>query len=187
MAFITAKVLYISLFILIIHTIETLAYAVRLSGARVGMIAAALSLFNLMVIVSRMANMLQQPLPEVWWIRLRTERAWFYRRSIPCHHRSVNARYPAWHYSAADIHRPVLAGNHSAVEAGRLGAVFDQTASHPAVHQARSSFDAYTEALLFERGIVHTYPETLVLHQHGCHSRLYYRRAVCSIRFAACP
>ncbi|ELK46011.1 lipid II flippase Amj family protein [Halobacillus sp. BAB-2008] len=61
MAFITAKVLYISLFILIIHTIETLAYAVRLSGARVGMIAAALSLFNLMVIVSRMANMLQQP------------------------------------------------------------------------------------------------------------------------------
>ncbi|WP_082232732.1 lipid II flippase Amj family protein [Halobacillus massiliensis] len=61
MEFITEKVIYIALFILIIHTIETLAYAVRLSGARVGLIASALSLFNLMVIVSRMANMMQQP------------------------------------------------------------------------------------------------------------------------------
>ncbi|MCA1023828.1 lipid II flippase Amj family protein [Halobacillus litoralis] len=57
----TEKVLYIALFILVIHTIETLAYAVRLSGARVGRIASALALFNLMVIVSRMANMMQQP------------------------------------------------------------------------------------------------------------------------------
>ncbi|MGP4062256.1 lipid II flippase Amj family protein [Halobacillus sp. H74] len=61
MEFLTEKVIYISLFILVIHTIETLAYAVRLSGARVGLIASALSLFNLMVIVSRMANMMQQP------------------------------------------------------------------------------------------------------------------------------
>ncbi len=61
MEFLTDKVIYISLFILVIHTIETLAYAVRLSGARVGLIASALSLFNLMVIVSRMANMMQQP------------------------------------------------------------------------------------------------------------------------------
>lgn len=61
MEFVTVKVLYIALFILVIHTIETLAYAVRLSGARVGLIASALSLFNLMVIVSRMANMMQQP------------------------------------------------------------------------------------------------------------------------------
>ncbi|TDL82737.1 lipid II flippase Amj family protein [Peribacillus frigoritolerans] len=61
MEFITDRVLFISLFILIIHCIETLAYAVRLSGARVKMIASALSLFNLMVIVSRMANMMQQP------------------------------------------------------------------------------------------------------------------------------
>lgn len=45
----------------IIHSIETLAYAVRLSGARVRLLASALSLFNLMVIVSRMANMMQQP------------------------------------------------------------------------------------------------------------------------------
>lgn len=59
--FITGKVIFIALFILIIHSIETLAYAVRLSGARVKLIASALSLFNMMVIVSRMANMMQQP------------------------------------------------------------------------------------------------------------------------------
>lgn len=61
MDYFTDRVLFISVFILIIHCIETLAYAVRLSGARVKMIASALSLFNLMVIVSRMANMMQQP------------------------------------------------------------------------------------------------------------------------------
>lgn len=57
----TEKLILISLFILIIHSIETLAYAVRLSGARVKLLASALSLFNLMVIVSRFANMMQQP------------------------------------------------------------------------------------------------------------------------------
>lgn len=57
----TSKVLFIALFILIIHSIETLAYAVRLSGARVKLIASALSLFNMMVIVSRMSNMMQLP------------------------------------------------------------------------------------------------------------------------------
>lgn len=55
------KLIFIALFIFIIHSIETLAYAVRLSGARVRLLASALSLFNLMVIVSRMANMMQQP------------------------------------------------------------------------------------------------------------------------------
>jgi hypothetical protein len=49
---ITEKLIYIALFIFIIHSIETLAYAVRLSGARVKMIATALSLFNIMVMVS---------------------------------------------------------------------------------------------------------------------------------------
>lgn len=58
---ITEKLIYISLFIFIIHSIETLAYAVRLSGARVKMIASALSLFNIMVMISRLANMMQQP------------------------------------------------------------------------------------------------------------------------------
>lgn len=58
---VTEKLIYIALFIFIIHSIETLAYAVRLSGARVKMIASALSLFNIMVMVSRLANMMQQP------------------------------------------------------------------------------------------------------------------------------
>lgn len=58
---ITEKLIMISLFILIIHSIETLAYAVRLSGARVKLLASALSLFNVMVMVSRLANMMQQP------------------------------------------------------------------------------------------------------------------------------
>lgn len=57
----TEKLIIISLFILIIHAIETLAYAVRLSGARVKLLASALSLFNVMVMVSRLANMMQQP------------------------------------------------------------------------------------------------------------------------------
>ena len=61
MEFITVQLVFIALFIFIIHSIETLAYAVRLSGARVKMIASALSLFNIIVIVARMANMMQQP------------------------------------------------------------------------------------------------------------------------------
>lgn len=61
MEVITETLLFIFLFIFIIHSIETLAYAIRLSGARVKMIASALSLFNIMVIVSRLANMMQQP------------------------------------------------------------------------------------------------------------------------------
>lgn len=61
MDIVTEKLIYIALFIFIIHSIETLAYAVRLSGARVKMIASALSLFNIMVMISRLANMMQQP------------------------------------------------------------------------------------------------------------------------------
>ena len=61
MEIVTEKLIYIAIFIFIIHSIETLAYAVRLSGARVKMIASALSLFNIMVMISRLANMMQQP------------------------------------------------------------------------------------------------------------------------------
>ncbi|MFJ5764592.1 lipid II flippase Amj family protein [Lysinibacillus sp. NPDC093210] len=61
MELITDKLIIIALFVLIIHSIETLAYAVRLSGARVKLLASALSLFNVMVMVSRLANMMQQP------------------------------------------------------------------------------------------------------------------------------
>ncbi|MFJ8072054.1 lipid II flippase family protein, partial [Peribacillus sp. NPDC096447] len=53
MELLTEKLILISLFIFIIHSIETLAYAVRLSGARVRLLASALSLFNLMVMISR--------------------------------------------------------------------------------------------------------------------------------------
>ncbi|MEK5232271.1 lipid II flippase Amj family protein [Lysinibacillus sp. FSL K6-0232] len=61
MDLITDKLIMIALFILMIHAIETLAYAVRLSGARVRLLASALALFNVMVMVSRLANMMQQP------------------------------------------------------------------------------------------------------------------------------
>jgi hypothetical protein len=70
MDFINEKVLLISLFILIIHSIETLAYAVRLSGVRVKLIASALSLFNVMVIVSRLANMMQHFFVVLWILPL---------------------------------------------------------------------------------------------------------------------
>jgi len=55
------KLIYVALFIFIILSIETLAYAVRLSGARVKLIATNLSLFNIMVMVSILANMMKQP------------------------------------------------------------------------------------------------------------------------------
>ena len=61
MAYFSTQLIMISLFILIIHSIETLAYSVRLSGARVRLLASALSLFNVMVMVARLANMMQQP------------------------------------------------------------------------------------------------------------------------------
>lgn len=61
MDFFTTQLVMIALFTLIIHSIETLAYSVRLSGARVKLLASALSLFNVMVMISRLANMMQQP------------------------------------------------------------------------------------------------------------------------------
>lgn len=58
----TGKVMIIALFLLIITMIETLAYSTRISGARVRLIATALSLFSTLVIVSRFSTMIQQPL-----------------------------------------------------------------------------------------------------------------------------
>jgi len=46
----------------VIHLISTLAYSVRLVGTRTGRIAISFSLFNLLALVSRTANMLQAPL-----------------------------------------------------------------------------------------------------------------------------
>lgn len=62
MGIITSKVLIASLFLLIITMIETLAYSTRISGARVKLIATALSLFSTLVIISRFSTMIQQPL-----------------------------------------------------------------------------------------------------------------------------
>ena len=47
---------------IIIHIIDTLAYSVRLSSVKSGNFALSLSLFNLIVLISRTANMFQGPL-----------------------------------------------------------------------------------------------------------------------------
>lgn len=62
MDLITQRLLVISIFILVVTAIETLAYSTRLSGARVGLIASAISLFNTLVVTSRFSTMFQQPL-----------------------------------------------------------------------------------------------------------------------------
>lgn len=62
MDIISSKVMIISVFLLIVTSIETLAYATRISGARVKLLATALSLFSTLVIVSRFSTMFQQPL-----------------------------------------------------------------------------------------------------------------------------
>lgn len=62
MSLISNKLIIISIFLSIITMIETLAYSTRISGARVRLIATALSLFNTMVIISRFSTMFQQPL-----------------------------------------------------------------------------------------------------------------------------
>jgi hypothetical protein len=62
MSLITSKLVIISIFLLIVTMIETLAYSTRISGARVRLIATALSLFSTMVILSRFSTMIQQPL-----------------------------------------------------------------------------------------------------------------------------
>ncbi len=46
----------------VIHLVATLSYAARLVGVRTGRIAVSFSLFNILVLVSRTANSLQQPL-----------------------------------------------------------------------------------------------------------------------------
>ncbi len=62
MELITGKVIIISIFLLVVTMIETLAYSTRISGSRVKLIATALSLFSTLVIVSRFSTMIQQPL-----------------------------------------------------------------------------------------------------------------------------
>ncbi|MEK5428436.1 lipid II flippase Amj family protein [Cytobacillus sp. FSL R7-0680] len=59
---ITAKLLLIACFLLIVTLIETLAYSTRIAGTRVRLIATAISLFSTIVIVSRFSTMIQQPM-----------------------------------------------------------------------------------------------------------------------------
>ncbi len=56
------KLLLILLFTLLINAIETLSYAARLAGTRTARLASAFSLFNIIVIFSRTANMVQMVL-----------------------------------------------------------------------------------------------------------------------------
>lgn len=62
MDLITGKLIIISIFLLIVTMVETLAYSMRISGARVKLIATALSLFGTLVIVARFSTMIHQPL-----------------------------------------------------------------------------------------------------------------------------
>ncbi|RSD29069.1 lipid II flippase Amj family protein [Mesobacillus subterraneus] len=61
MELITGKLVIVSMFLLVVTMIETLAYATRISGARVGLIATAISLFSTLVVVSRFSTIFQQP------------------------------------------------------------------------------------------------------------------------------
>jgi len=56
------RVIYVALFTATIHMIDTLSYSVRLAGVRTRRLALALSLFNIIVLISRTANMIQAPL-----------------------------------------------------------------------------------------------------------------------------
>ena len=57
-----AELLFIACLTFIIHLIATLAYAIRIAGSRTGRVAVSLSLFNILVLVSRTSNALQAPL-----------------------------------------------------------------------------------------------------------------------------
>lgn len=57
----SAQLLLIVILTFVIHLIGTLAYAFRIAGIRTGHIAIAFSLFNVLVLVSRLSNSLQAP------------------------------------------------------------------------------------------------------------------------------
>ncbi len=57
-----AGLLLICALTFVIHLIGTLAYSVRIAGTRTRRIALSLSLFNLLILVSRTSNSFQAPL-----------------------------------------------------------------------------------------------------------------------------
>ena len=56
------RLIIVSVFTGMIHMIDTLSYSVRLAGIKTKRLAMALSLFNIIVLISRTANMIQAPL-----------------------------------------------------------------------------------------------------------------------------
>jgi hypothetical protein len=56
------QIILVFILTVIIHFINTLAYSVRIVGVRTGKIAVSFALFNIVVLVSRIANTIQAPL-----------------------------------------------------------------------------------------------------------------------------
>lgn len=56
------RLLVVAVLTALIHLINTLIYAVRVSGVRTGRLATAISLFNVIFLISSTANMIQGPL-----------------------------------------------------------------------------------------------------------------------------
>ncbi|GMK41531.1 membrane protein [Paenibacillus sp. CCS19] len=56
------KLIFVFILTMVIHTSETLSYAIRFAGVKLNKIAVALSLTGIIVLVSRTANLLQAPL-----------------------------------------------------------------------------------------------------------------------------
>ncbi|MBS7528502.1 lipid II flippase Amj family protein [Fusibacter paucivorans] len=57
-----SQIIVVFILTVVIHFINTLAYAVRIVGIRTGRIAISFALFNIVVLVSRIANTVQAPL-----------------------------------------------------------------------------------------------------------------------------
>lgn len=55
------RLIIVCFFIMIINLIDTLSYSIRPSGVRTRKLAVALSLFNIMAVISRLSNMVQAP------------------------------------------------------------------------------------------------------------------------------
>ncbi|HHV71584.1 MAG TPA: DUF2837 family protein [Clostridia bacterium] len=56
------KFILVLILTVIIHTIDTLSYSVRIAGVRTNRLATAFSLFNIIVLASRTANLIQAPI-----------------------------------------------------------------------------------------------------------------------------
>ncbi|AIS51913.1 hypothetical protein TKV_c07300 [Thermoanaerobacter kivui] len=55
------RLMIVAFFTMVINLIDTLSYSIRPSGVRTRKLAVALSLFNIMAVISRLSNMIQAP------------------------------------------------------------------------------------------------------------------------------